>query len=86
MAPVDVIARFPDVPEPVICGVDRFVVKVGEALRTTDPVPVEEEMLMVGVAPPEEASGAEAETDVTVPVPGGDGVVQERVVPLEVRT
>jgi hypothetical protein len=74
-------------------------VNVGAVLRTFAPVPVDEVTpvpplatasvpvkLMVGVSPPEEASGAEAETDVTVPVPGGDGVVQERVVPLEVRT
>ena len=46
----------------------------------TASVPVK---LMVGVAPPEEASGDEAETEVTVPTVG---VVYDRVVPLEVRT
>ena len=66
----DVIARSPEVPDPITPGVVSEVRKVGAVCRTTAPVPVEEEMLMVGVAPPEEARGAEAETEVTVPTVG----------------
>lgn len=38
---------------------------VGEVASTTEPVPVEETMLMVGEDPPEEARGDDAETEVT---------------------
>ena len=57
------------------------VVRVGEVCKTTAPDPVEEEIEIVGVAPPEEARGKVAETKVTVPVVGVDqaGVPEARV-------
>jgi hypothetical protein len=46
------------------------VMRVGVLARTTAPEPVEEVIEMFGVAPPEDASGEEAVTVVTVPKVG----------------
>ena len=75
--PLAVESAVPNVsPELIVAPV-----KVGAVLRTFDPVPVDvvtpvpplatasvPVKLMVGVAPPEEARGAEAETEVTLAV------------------
>ena len=57
------------------------VIKVVLDCRTTAPVPIEEEMEIVGVAPPEEARGDVADTDVMVPEVGvvQVGVPEDRV-------
>ena len=60
-----------------------FPVSVGVVCKTTAPVPVEEAIEIVGVAPPEDARGELAATEVTVPVVG---VVQVKEVPLDVNT
>lgn len=62
-------------------GVPRFgVVNDGEVANTTAPVPVDEEMVMLGVVPPEEASGEDAVTEVT-PDPEADRVPATKLMP-----
>ena len=57
------------------------VIRVGVLTKTTAPDPVEEVIVILGVAPPEEARGEEAVTEVTVPVVGvdQDGTPEARV-------
>ena len=47
------------------------VVIVGEVPSTTAPLPVDEEMEIAGVAPPDDVNGDVPVTDVTVPSVGG---------------
>ena len=42
MVPVDVMSRSPEVPDPMILGVERSVRKVGDVRRTRGPEPVAE--------------------------------------------
>lgn len=65
---------------------------MGEVLRATEPVPVDVALMarvpevVIGEPVTERKDGTDKATEVTVPVPGGDGVVQVSVEPLEVKT